>query len=355
MATVVCPVIISVLFHVSNISPISLCEPETCPFCYGDNFCNEVKENITLKYDSFSSFVFNLLSVKNVYFGEYGDSDIIIKKLVHSSYFDKLKEDILKFSNLQITKKHLEEVICEKTSKFQVCDRDTSTTFMHKFVHKNNTHTWTILKVNVEPLLLELFSQENNWPVPKLFGYCGRSIVVENCGIPLNEISSFSWYDRAYVALQLLNAAEKFTFDHDTFRMYLLDISPDNIVVNPLNLRVAFVDLEHVLLQKKSISNISHYTNHFEDETYAFSTDQICSSDVSDHNVYSVCWLLLSQRAPWPMMRNGLLHSSPATLDVEKLFINIELCVNSNMYELSRFHYSAKIKELLSMLSKHSG
>lgn len=66
----------------------------------------------------------------------------------------------------------------------------------------------------------------------------------------LNEYQQAQWFLRADLALQLLQSAVMFSNSHTSYRMYLLDISPDNIAVD-LNQRIRFIDLEHVILQER--------------------------------------------------------------------------------------------------------
>ncbi|XP_044253190.1 divergent protein kinase domain 2A [Tribolium madens] len=202
-------------------------------------------------------------------------------------------------------------------------------------------------KVNCEPLMLTILN--GGWPVPKLYGSCGFVIVEEDCGQPLNHFETSPWHVRAFLALQLLEAAIDFTHNHHDFRMYLTDISPDNIAVDH-NFRLTFVDLEHVILQHKEDQTTSvHSSQFFPDDDFIFSEAEICANSLSDHNIYAVCRLLLSRKAPWPMMANGLLHSPPPTIArYNELFALVEDCVESK----DRFHIADKLINLLKNINK---
>lgn len=98
-----------------------------------------------------------------------------------------------------------------------------------------------------------------SWPVPYYIGACGRLIVERDCGQSLNQQNNLKWRERAYLAYQLLQAAKNFTYDHPIFRIYLTDISSDNIVVDS-SFKVTFVDLEnHVLTLKTIDSKLVYY------------------------------------------------------------------------------------------------
>lgn len=236
-----------VFFSIFVKTPYDLTEPDTCPACFGVTYCTELKNNVSFTYDRFVRLVFNLISVKNVYFVANGNQHLVIKKLVD-------KNIQLNPPPKNIVARDLVEILTTKYRNFETCDVATAKLFLNNFARKNTAHLWTLMHANIEPLLLELFPQNLSWPVPKLYGYCGRTVIVENCGIPLTDIENFAWHKRAYVALQLLEAAERFTLNHPNFRLYLTDISPDNVVVNPVDLKVSFIDLENAVLQTKTES-----------------------------------------------------------------------------------------------------
>lgn len=96
-----------------------------------------------------------------------------------------------------------------------------------------------------------MLSDYANWPVPRYLGACGRLTVQTDCGTPINALENANWFKRARIAHQLLVAAKNFTFDHDKFRFYFTDISPDNIVVSS-EIMLSFIDLENVILSLKT-------------------------------------------------------------------------------------------------------
>lgn len=241
------PVLTVLLYSFVNISVVDICELHTCPYCYGDNFCEELKLNTSLNFDRLNYCIFNLISVKNVYFGKYNSDDIVIKKLAETSRLQMISN-----KNQNLTVNHLKKFLEKDELNQHFCDSEVINHFLHSFKDKSMANIFTILRVNPEPLILELFKQEHNWPTPKLYGYCGRCVVVKNDGVSLNEMINVDWYYRAFVALQLLDAAEKFTLAHPLFRLYLTDISLDNIVVDKDNFQISFIDLEHVILKRNN-------------------------------------------------------------------------------------------------------
>ncbi|RZC33959.1 deleted in autism protein 1 -like [Asbolus verrucosus] len=320
----------------------SLCDPTECPYCYGDDLCGDVEENkINLRYGSFSDAFNNLFGVKNVYFADYGGVKVVLKKLGHRSELARM------------TKKASEVKIFEQLNSaggaLKACDPETSELLVEKSRRSFGLEQlWSVLQINSEPLILRIFERQDDWPVPELYGACGLLIVEEHCGQPLNNFRTSDWHDRAFLALQLVEAAVNFTRKHADFRMYLTDISPDNIAVDD-DFNLCFIDLENVILKQKLADEDSvHYSEHFDEDDFVYDEGAVCQSSMSDHNVYAVCRLLLSRRAPWPMMRNGLLHSAPPNVVVryDELFALIEECVDSDE-KLSRFYIAEELIRLL--------
>lgn len=238
------PLVISIVIFIRTKSVISLCEIDSCPDCFGDSICQNI-EQVSLLFNSLSYVLYNLLNVKNVYFALYRDDPVVLKKLAHNSEFTLLNK--INFETRQGLIDFLTNDVNLK--KLRLCDAHSAKVFLNEMSFYNfNVLTYT-LRVNPEPLLLQLFNS-SEYPVPLFYGSCGRLIVVENAGFPLLTLENNIWNERAYVTYQILQAAVNFTFKHDIFRMYLTDISPDNIVVDE-QLNVKFIDLENAILRTK--------------------------------------------------------------------------------------------------------
>ncbi|XP_056635487.1 divergent protein kinase domain 2A-like isoform X1 [Diorhabda sublineata] len=346
------PIILSVIFlAIKQKTVLELCEINKCPFCYGKTMCREITKNkISLQYNRVSDFVYNIFSVKNVYFAKYKNKPVVLKKLAHNNELNKFDKDIKdKIINYKELKDNLKFKLTGSDEKltfppFHICDNETFDIFFDKLNDTNIRTVYTILSINAEPILLEMFDKNKHFPVPKFYGSCGRLIVQENFGKSVNNIEKYSWYKRALVAYRILRGVQNFTENHNEFRLYLTDISPDNVVIDE-NLDVSIIDMENAILKRKTgKTEIVHHTNHDIDE-YAFDPKAICESDISDHNIYAVCRLLLSKNAMFPMMEGGLLHNPPKEIMNRywRLFESIELCVRSTTDDLNRFDLSTKI------------
>ncbi|CAH1990354.1 unnamed protein product [Acanthoscelides obtectus] len=350
MILMLLPVMLS-LYKCMQKTVLDLCELDSCPLCYGTNMCSEIQAgNVTLQYNTLKSAFYNIFSVKNVYFAKCGGKNCILKKLVH-------RHEFLEIGSHGDTEMELVKYLMSVSDikKFKICNQHTAEEFLKQLKYDDIRHIDILLQLNVEPLLLQIFNKENDWPIPKFYGSCGRLAIMEYAGKDLNTIEHADWFKRAYVAHKILEAAINFTLNHPVFRLYLTDISPDNIVVDD-QLRISFVDLEHGILNSKLQGKKNlHASDHYLDENYAFSESEICHSDISDHNIYSVCKLLLSQFALWPMMNKGLLHDPPEHVKKEysNLFIDIEDCLHSKEGK-DRFLIADHILDNLSLLLKNN-
>lgn len=94
--------------------------------------------------------------------------------------------------------------------------------------------------------------------VPKYYGACGRMIIVENAGQNLNYAKELNFFQRSFIAHEIVQGTIFLTENHPNYRIYLTDISPDNIAFDS-KFVTKFVDLENVILTQKN--NDSKYFN----------------------------------------------------------------------------------------------
>lgn len=164
--------------------------------------------------------------------------------------------------------------------------------------------------------------------MPKYFGSCGRTAVVENCGKTIETYMDSSWILRVHIVEQLLWMAHKFTFYSPLFSLYFRDISSVNVVVDS-EMKTRIIDLEHVIIVDKSIPekgkiltkfallkqyilfvcygliskildqpptwNLQHKSeNYYCDDCIVYSPLKICNHHISDHNFYVICKVCLN-------------------------------------------------------------
>ncbi|KAF5277707.1 hypothetical protein FQR65_LT03687 [Abscondita terminalis] len=239
--------------------------------------------------NTFLELFSNYFGVKNVFYGLYNSKSVVLKKLAHNFEIDNFELNINNFGLGNFNEKIISS-LTDSGVNFKVCSKvvaEKLTSVINELTI-DSVHFWTILKINGEPLMLQLIKAEDGWPVPFYFGACGRLIVESHCGKNLNAFADYDWYLRSKLALQLLRAVKNFTESHQEFRFYLTDISPDNIAIDA-SMKLTFIDLENVVIAGKTNSSLKvHFSEDF-GEDFAFSERDLCDSSISDHNYFAIC------------------------------------------------------------------
>ncbi|XP_066597859.1 divergent protein kinase domain 2A [Prorops nasuta] len=380
---------LNTILGAANPSINQLIELNKCPICFGTNACNFIKE-IDIVTDDFLTFFSYWFGVKNVFFGMYNKKKVVLKKLAHTkelNLFDKslhdtaeLRELMECFKNAQeksncnininhLIKNEISGNYNKENMRLRLCPTvvNLDTLFLtlyenNKFVNSNNLEVnfWTIVKINPEPILLQVLPSSHNWPVPTYLGACGRLIIEEYVGLPLKYYYDKSWHLRIKIASSLLNAAYLFTFRDKRFGYYLTDISADNIAID-VNHTAKFIDLENIIIVDKSMAQNKsgkwetlHMTSMDEvgcKNCFAFSPEDICSHYLSDHNYYAICQLLLSHHSI--DLPGGFLHNLPH--EVKQKYPEIEYLMNQCAHPQklqNRIDSGYKLKETLDKVLK---
>ncbi|EEB19697.1 protein C3orf58 precursor, putative [Pediculus humanus corporis] len=232
-----------------------------------------------------------------------------------SYYYYELKNSLLLIFNPKLTKSvfygtlnKTELVVVKRKTRFD------SLQLLYKNVVESvkKNQLWSFLDVSIEPLLMLSLGKSG---FPKYIGACGDFLVEEYKGLPLDNFLSCDFKTRALLSIKLLNLANFFTFSSSDFIFYFTDISLYNIVVDEHG-NVSLVDLDNVIIfDKKSQKSSSvkakiHKTEIWNDndDDYSFSSSDICSHYLSDHNYYSICTHILSHSD------YGLLKEIPRTI-----------------------------------------
>ena len=100
----------------------------------------------------------------------------------------------------------------------------------------------------------KVFRSEKGWPFPKFYGACGRAIIMEDAGLPLDSFLSHPWLERAELALAVIKIAKQLTSNLDYWGLYLTEIALDNFAVS--NGIVRLEDASHILVVDLLESNI---------------------------------------------------------------------------------------------------
>lgn len=153
-----------VLYKYLKIDLIKHCELEKCPYCYGTDLCELfVNGNIKIYEDTLTKFFINHFSVKNVLYAKLFEESIVLKKLAHASELQKFDDKNNRGNNRNFSDEILKSLTTknQQVSNFKVCSKTAAVAFAQKFFSHSSTeenlkHIWTILSLNVEPLLLKV-------------------------------------------------------------------------------------------------------------------------------------------------------------------------------------------------------
>ncbi|XP_053635768.1 divergent protein kinase domain 2A isoform X1 [Cherax quadricarinatus] len=317
-------------------------ELHTCPACYGQTLCSqllrdEYSSHSKIELTGFTSWkIINFFNVKNVYYGQSGENSIVLKKLAHNSELKEFDQNLCKASketencdvsqaikNILIKTNHnFSQIISRYPQLFEIsegvrCNHNRSIQNLYDNYIKidagpyHHHHFITMLAVNMEPLILNAYQQQQWFPF--LHGMCGRVMVENYVGPTLTQLSQVPWIVRADYAHQLLELAQDFS--EGEFRLYLTDVSLDNFAVDSKG-KVKIIDAENIVMVDPSIPGLDP-TEHVNDgfgcrDCLSFSYEDLCGHTFSDHNFFAVCKGILSSSAFSQDLPEGLLHSPPS-------------------------------------------
>ncbi|XP_076642294.1 divergent protein kinase domain 2A [Halictus rubicundus] len=369
-----------------------LTELHKCPACFGTSACDYIHKVDVTPYNLYSMFSY-FFGVKNVFFGRLNDNNIVLKKLARSFELNKfdqmlcqnknffhicasnLREATNAIDNVDFYELIKQEVTLDFTkdnlSRLRVCPTEQRLSNLLQQVYRNNQYVdkqtldiniWTSIVLNPEPLLLQILSTEENWPVPRYLGACGRIILEEYVGLPLINYYYKPWLLRAKLTSSLLNSAYIFTFQSSDFAFYLTDVSADNIAVDSNN-NVKFIDLENVIVVDKNFvpeeeletwNQLQENNENFScSKCLIYSSADICSHRISDHNYYAICKMLLEFDVNDNLLSGEFLHNIPA--NIQEAYPNIhdliKECVTPKK-PLTRIIAGIQLKELLDTIIK---
>ncbi|KAL7307710.1 hypothetical protein TKK_0000386 [Trichogramma kaykai] len=378
---------------------VSLTEKERCPLCFGTSACPAIENNeVVLEYPDFYSIFNNLFGVKNVYYGNFRNRKVVIKKLAHQSEWIDFNKQVCadptlsqfcstnskesskvpidfnkmvmkELSNPDLTDLHQKMRLCPTVSNVDKLLRNVETSHLRSKenqMHEHFAHVWSALMINPEFLMVQILNADNHWPTPKFYGACGRLIIEENAGDPLLNFIKESWIKRAKIASSLLDAAYKFTFKDPNFAFYLTDIATDNIAINE-KLEAIFVDLENIIIVDKTppidvLNRLSDWNTTYANligidsdcpDCFVFSPDDICTHRISDHNYYAVCQHILSQGLNAEINSQGFLYDPPDY--ILKKYPSIQSLLQQCSVPsatMSRVNAGIKLKQILDQIIK---
>ncbi|KAH8309602.1 hypothetical protein KR059_012114 [Drosophila kikkawai] len=151
---------------------------------------------------------------------------------------------------------------------------------------------WFYLTHDVSPLLLrELHSLD--FPVPRPYGSCGLTHFQAHAGRTLTHYAEKEEAVRLELARQVLELSLKLTFGFADFRLYLTDLTADNLAYDEATGKVTLIDVDSLVLVDGA-STMGHAQKYepLPGEGFTFDVSMLCSGQQLDANVYQACLLL---------------------------------------------------------------
>ncbi|XP_062519899.1 divergent protein kinase domain 2A-like [Corticium candelabrum] len=338
---------ISILFPRQRLADESFFLTSTCPACFGDNLCKQLEDRLLV-----TSFLLTLrASFKGVHRAEWsslskGSVRVVTKSLSLATEMKEFDAQLCLYTTGdrycsvdEAAKLLLSSNVVDRARKGSntMWDRqlDLSDHFgcvskrletkVIRLYDKNGDGLLSVeehhilattLKVNREPIILQLFPNEDGWPFPRYYGACGRTIIVEDGGRPLLEYMNKPWEFRVWLAVQLLQIAFLLTNNNKEWAVYLTDIDLENFALSR-NGQVLAIDVEHVeVVDMREIKQkgLPIYRNFKAENPFCdhdnvicgtHSIDAMCRGQERDHNFIYTC------RAMLGFPHHGRLLSNP--------------------------------------------
>lgn len=234
------------------------------------------------------------------------ENDVVRKPFLNLSSIESVMKETMYCPSERFISKVKNIYIGEKLQKSQTSLRTLQLT--------------STLYVNQEPIIFQVFPSEKGWPFPKFYGACGRVIIVEDAGLPLDYFLSYPWIERAKLALAVIKIAKQLSNNPEDWGLYMTEIALDNFAVS--NGTVKLEDADGILVADLSGSGIKAEREKTVDvcdweETNCLSSHpaELCRGVIRDQNYYAVCRSVLSDIGSG----KGLLHSPPEEGDFNNL------------------------------------
>lgn len=173
---------------------------------------------------------------------------------------------------------------------------DKFTENLKKF-HTNLTNIaiWQYMINNIQLLILPILEQ-HKFPIPSNYAICGFSLYQQFIGQDLYNFFKADFLQKLEISKQLLESALKFSYGFDNYRLYITDLTADNIVYDSVHKKLYYIDLDTIFIvdsTKVKYKSLIHKHDYIEcPGCFAYSADDIASYNISDINIYSTCQFL---------------------------------------------------------------
>lgn len=333
----------------------SFLELSKCPACYGTSACEDAK-NGKVWFVGWSKIRFlDYVNVNNDYYGtDSGGQSLLVSKLGSNSKIATMEREVCTLAREPEgcdvsraagrafppsgTKWMLKQIT--GMSVMTTCPSDRLLEMILGKYHEKHdaislsaaerVQLLTTLMINQEPIIFQTFPKLEGWPFPRYVGACGRFVMTESLGMPLDNFYGMPFKIRATFALKLLGIARQFTENESQYALYWTELSYSSFLVDKTG-DVLVSDGRHISVvdrwQIKRDKNpgwdepcYSVFDSCTDNEQSCLLTvpNCLCSAHTADHNYYAVCRNILSSFASHNGISISLLHNIPS--DVEELY-----------------------------------
>lgn len=153
---------------------------------------------------------------------------------------------------------------------------------------------------------------------------------------------------RLRISQLLLKGILDITMGFNDFRIYLTDLTFDNVVVNENLTKVSFIDLDNVIIiDTRNVEKKTHIHQKIDcDGCFVYSPKEICEHEKSDLNIFAACQLLNEDL--FGDISKGFLHSLPEDF----LVIREKLSNCVNCIDCDRFQSASELINLFEQFIK---
>uniref|UniRef100_A0A1A9W3W4 PIP49_C domain-containing protein n=1 Tax=Glossina brevipalpis TaxID=37001 RepID=A0A1A9W3W4_9MUSC len=196
--------------------------------------------------------------------------------------------------------------------------------------------SWFYALINVELLLMPVL-YDLNFPVPKTWRICGFTLIEDNAGQSLHYFYRTNFFQKLEIARQLLEATLKFSNGFSNYRLYVTDLTADNIIYDITKGKLFLIDLDSVFIVDSSKAKYNTSVHRYEYEVcegcFSYSPLDICDYNISDVNIFLACQFLTEDL--YRRKNGGFLYPIPQSVqerypNLEKLLYQCVRCTHSD-------------------------
>uniref|UniRef100_A0A1B0BVK2 Histone H2A/H2B/H3 domain-containing protein n=1 Tax=Glossina palpalis gambiensis TaxID=67801 RepID=A0A1B0BVK2_9MUSC len=148
---------------------------------------------------------------------------------------------------------------------------------------------WLYALTNID-LLLKPVLYDLNFPVPRTWHVCGFTLIEDNAGQSLHYFYRENFFQKLEIAKQLLEASLQFSNGFSNYRLYITDLTADNIVYNVAKSKLYLIDLDTILIVDSSKAEYNNSVHRYEYEIcegcFSYEPLDICNYNISDVNIF---------------------------------------------------------------------